>query len=137
VNYNRNTIFLYVLSAILISTVISYFVVASGEYSDLLDVLAVNVKGETLEHQVEISLFIATGIFDLVMMGWILKTNKKSIIPYALISAVSITMIGISIVSRTVGGLIVGVEYYVGKSDVLTKALQAISVGLSCILYLK
>jgi hypothetical protein len=35
------------------------------------------------------------------------------------------------IASRTVGVPIVGVEYYVGKLDMVSKALQVIIIGLS------
>jgi hypothetical protein len=40
-------------------------------------------------------------------------------------------MIGIYIASRTIGVPVVGIEYYVGKIDVVSKILQAAIIGLA------
>jgi hypothetical protein len=47
--------------------------------------------------------------------------------------AVSAFLIVAYIASRTLGVPIVGVEYYVGRLDILTKIFQAIVIGLSCV----
>jgi hypothetical protein len=47
------------------------------------------------------------------------------------IVGVSVILIATYIASRTVGVPIVGVEYYVGKLDMVSKALQVIIIGLS------
>jgi len=48
-------------------------------------------------------------------------------------NAVSAFLIVAYIASRTLGVPIVGVEYYVGRLDILTKILQGIVIGLSCV----
>ena len=52
-----------------------YFVVASQEYSDLVEYLEVGIQGETQEKQVEMALFIGAGIVYLGLFVWILKTK--------------------------------------------------------------
>jgi len=47
--------------------------------------------------------------------------------------AVSAFLIVAYIASRTLGVPIVGVEYYVGRLDILTKIFQGIVIGLSCV----
>jgi hypothetical protein len=47
------------------------------------------------------------------------------------VGGVSVILIATYIASRTVGVPIVGVEYYVGKLDMISKALQIIIIGLS------
>jgi hypothetical protein len=55
---SRNIIMMYVLLAFMLATAIVYFIVASQEYSDLLEFQEVGIDGETQEKQVEITLFI-------------------------------------------------------------------------------
>jgi hypothetical protein len=40
-------------------------------------------------------------------------------------------MIGIYIASRTVGVPVVGVEYYIGRIDIVSKILQAAIIGIA------
>jgi hypothetical protein len=80
------------------------------------------------------TLFIGAGI--IVYLGlfvWILKTKLRNKIPYIVIAAVSIVLINCNIytASRTIGVPIVGVEYYIGKLDMVNKVLQVIMIGIS------
>ena len=59
-----------------------------------------------------------------------LKSQRQQIIDF-IQAGVSIVLIVTYIASRTVGVPIVGVEYYVGKLDMVNKALQVIIIGLS------
>src|SRR5215475_1141583 len=104
---------IYILLALILSVAIIYFIVASQEYSDLLEFQQIGIEGETQEKYVEISLFIGAGIVYLGLFGWILKTKLKTTIPYIAITVVSVILIVTYIASRTVGVPIVGVEYYV------------------------
>jgi hypothetical protein len=47
------------------------------------------------------------------------------------VAGISVILIGTYIASRTIGVPIVGVEYYVGKLDMVSKVLQVIIIGLS------
>jgi hypothetical protein len=122
---------MYVLLAFMLATAIVYFIVASQEYSDLLEFQEVGIDGETQEKQVEITLFICSGVTYIGLFAWILGAKLRSKIPHVVVAGVSIILIATYIASRTVGVPIVGVEYYVGKLDMVSKALQVIIIGLS------
>jgi hypothetical protein len=122
---------MYILLALIVSTAVIYFVVASQEYSDLLEFLEVGIQGETQEKQVEMTLFIGAGIVYLGLFVWILKTKIRSKIPYIVVAAVSVILIATYAASRTIGVPIVGVEYYIGKLDMVSKVLQVIMIGIS------
>ena len=128
---SRNIIMMYVLSAFMLTTAIVYFIVASQEYSDLLEFQEVGIDGETQEKQVEITLFIGSGVTYIGLFAWILGAKLRSKTPYVVVAGVSVILIATYIASRTVGVPIVGVEYYVGKLDMISKALQVIIIGLS------
>ena len=126
-----SSIIRYILLALIVSTAVIYFVVASQEYSDLVDFLQVGIQGETQEKQVEMTLFIGAGIVYLGLFVWILKTKIRSKIPYIVVAAVSVILIATYVASRTIGVPIVGVEYYIGKLDMVSTALQVIMIGMS------
>ena len=122
---------MYVLLALMLSTAIVYFMVASQEYNDLVDFLQVGIQGETQEKQVEMALFIGAGIVYLGLFVWILKTKIRSKIPYIAVAAISAILIATYAASRTIGVPIVGVEYYIGKLDMVNKVLEVIMIGMS------
>jgi hypothetical protein len=115
----------------MLSTAIIYFMVASQEYSDLLEFLDVGIQGETQEKQVEMTLFIGSGIVYLGLLAWIFKTKLRSKVPYIVVALVSVVLIVTYAASRTIGVPMVGVEYYVGKLDMVSKVLQVIIIGMS------
>ena len=122
---------MYILLALMLSTAIIYFMVASQEYSDLLEFLDVGIQGETQEKQVEMTLFIGSGIVYLGLLAWIFKTKLRSKVPYIIVALVSVVLIVTYAASRTIGVPMVGVEYYVGKLDIVNKVLQVIIIGIS------
>ena len=128
---SSSSIIMYILLALIVSTAVIYFIVASQEYSDLLEFLQVGIQGETQEKQVEMALFIGAGIVYLGLFVWILKTKLRSKIPYIVVAAVSVILIVTYWASRTVGVPLVGVEYYIGKLDMANKVLEVIMIGMS------
>ena len=134
---NRNSVLLIIFCGLLLSVAIVYFLVATQEYDDLLDYLGAGIKGETQEKQIEMSLFISTGIFYIIMLIWIIKPKNKRSVPYFLSFVISVMMICIYVASRTVGVPPIGIEYYVGKLDVLTKTLQVFIIGISVYLFIQ
>ena len=122
---------MYILLALIVSTAVIYFIVASQEYSDLLEFLEVGIQGETQEKQVEMTLFIGSGIVYLGLFVWILKTKLRSKIPYIVVGAVPVILIVTYAASRTIGVPLVGVEYYIGKLDMANKVLEVIMIGIS------
>jgi len=124
-------VLVYILAALVVSTAVVYFYVASGEYSDMIDFIDAGVMGEIQEKQIEMTLFLTTGIGYMVTVIWMLKKKLSSILPYIVLTAGSIAMIGIYIASRTVGVPPIGIEYYIGKMDMTTKVFQVLISGLS------
>src|SRR5215208_7455372 len=126
-----SSIIMYILLVLIVSTAVIYFVVASQEYSDLVEFLDVGIQGETQEKQVEMTLFIGSGIVYLGLFVWILKTKLRSKIPYIAVAAISAILIVTYAASRTIGVPLVGVEYYIGKLDMANKILEVIMIGIS------
>ena len=122
---------MYILLALMVSTAVVYFLVASQEYNDLLGFLEVGIQGETQEVQVEMALFIGAGIVYLGLVVWMLKTKLRSKIPYIVVATVSAVLIATYMASRTIGVPIVGVEYYIGKLDIVNKVLEVMIIGIS------
>ena len=77
------------------------------------------------------TLFIGAGIVYLGLFVWILKTKIRSKSPYIVVATVSVILIATYAASRTIGVPIVGVEYYIDKLDMVSKALQVIMIGMS------
>ena len=77
------------------------------------------------------ALFIGAGIVYLGLLVWILKTKLRSKIPYFVVAAISTVLIAMYVASRTIGVPLVGVEYYVGRLDIVNKAIQVIIIGIS------
>ena len=132
----RTTTIIYSLSAVLVASGFAYLLVANSECSDHNDLASVGMKAnEFAEKQFEISFFIVAAAIYFELCTWVLKSrnNRRRKVPYIVSIAVSAFLIVAYIASRTVGVPIVGVEYYVGRLDILTKIFQDIVIGLSCI----
>jgi hypothetical protein len=124
-------IVVYLLAILLISNAIVYFIVAFQEYGDLVEFLQIGINGETQEKYIEISVFVGAALIYSGLVIWVLKSGLKNKNPYMVSAVFSIIMIGIYIASRTIGVPVVGIEYYVGKIDVVSKILQAAIIGLA------
>ena len=121
-------IVVYLLAIILFSNAIVYLIVAFQEYGDLVEFQQI---GETQEKYLEISVFVGAVLIYLGLVVWVLKSRLKNKNPYMVSAVFSIIMIGIYIASRTIGVPVVGVEYYVGKIDIVSKILQAAIIGIA------
>ena len=128
---NKNLLIIYALCGFMAATGIVYFLVAYGEYTDWMELLNFGIQDETTEKQVEITLFVISGLIYFAIIFWLIKARyiKKS--PYITAIIVSVALIITYVASRTVGVPIVGVEYYVGKLDVISKILQVVVIALS------
>ena len=58
----KNLLIIYALCGIMAITGILYFLVAYGEYTDWMELLNFGIHDETTEKQVEITLFIVSGL---------------------------------------------------------------------------
>ncbi len=130
---NRNLLIVYALCGILVATGRVYFLVAYGEYTDWVELLNFGIHDETTEKQVEITLFITSGLIYLGLVLWLIKTRFMKKSPYIAAIVVSVALIITYAASRTVGVPIVGVELYVGKLDVISKIMQVLVIALSIV----
>jgi hypothetical protein len=128
---NLQHIIVYILAAVTLSTAVIYFILAYNEYSSLIEFAAEGLDGEISELQIEIALFAGSGIIYLGLLGWILVKKLKSILPYPILIIISMILIITYAASRTVGVPIIGVEFYIGKYDMITKVLQGIIVAIA------
>jgi hypothetical protein len=120
----------YSLAGILVIIGIVYCLVANSEYEDSKEMAVMGIAGEASEKQFETSFFISAGVVNFILAGLVLK-SKRSIIPYLASAGISAGLIVVYIASRTIGVPVVGVEYYVGRLDLISKVLQAIAIILS------
>ena len=127
---NQNIV-VYLLAVLLFANAIVYFIVAFQEYNDLIEFQQIGIEDETQEKQLEISVFLGSALVYLGLVSWVLKSRLKNENPYLVSAMFSIIMIGIYIASRTVGVPVVGVEYYIGKYNIITKVLQGIIIATS------
>jgi hypothetical protein len=128
---NIQHLLIYILAAIVLSTSIIYFILSSNEYKSLVEFAAEGLDGEISELQIEIALFAGSAIIYLGLLGWILVIKLKSILPYSILIVLSTVLIITYAASRTVGVPVIGVEFYIGKYDMITKVLQGVIIALS------
>jgi hypothetical protein len=128
---NREYVLIYILASVVLATAIIYFILAYNEYTSLIEFAAEGLDGEISELQIEISLFAGSGILYLGLLGWILVKKLKSIIQYSILIGISTILIITYAASRTIGVPVIGVEFYIGKYDILTKVLQGIIIAIS------
>jgi hypothetical protein len=126
----RNKLTGYSLAGILVIIAIVYCMVANSEYEDSVEMSEMGIIGEANEKQFETSFFISAAIVNFVLAGLVIKSNR-SVIPYYASAGVSAILIAVYIASRTVGVPVVGVEYYIGRLDLISKILQAVAIALS------
>jgi|RhiMetdeSRZDD1v2_1073273.scaffolds.fasta_scaffold36849_8 hypothetical protein len=124
-------IIVFILAAIVLSTSIIYFILATNEYQSLVEFAAEGLDGEISELQIEITLFAGSGIIYLILLGWILVKKLNNIVPYTLLIAISTILIITYASSRTIGVPIIGIEFYIGKYDMITKVLQGVIIAIS------
>jgi hypothetical protein len=128
---SRHNVAVFILAILIITTATFYFILAQNEYENLIEFAAEGLVGEIPELQIEVVLFAGSGIVYLGILGWILLKRLKSILPYTTLIIVSLVLIITYAASRTVGVPIIGVEFYIGKYDMITKVLQGIIIAVS------
>ena len=74
---NLQFLMVYLLPAVITLTLIIYFILASNEYSDLIEFAAEGLEGEISELQIEIALFAGSALIYLGLLGWILVKKIK------------------------------------------------------------
>jgi hypothetical protein len=126
----NNKLIAYSLAGVLVIIGVIYCLVANSEYEDSKEMAAMGIDGETAEKRFETTFFISTGVVNFILAGLVIKSNR-SVIPYLASAGISVGLIVIYVASRTVGVPVVGVEYYIGRLDLISKVLQAVAIVLS------
>jgi hypothetical protein len=130
IEMRNNKPIVYSLAGVLVIIGVLYCLVANSEYEDSKEMAAMGIEGETAEKRFETTFFVSTAVVNFVLAGLVIKANR-SVIPYLATAGISGGLIAIYVASRTVGVPVVGVEYYVGRLDLISKVLQAVATVLS------
>jgi hypothetical protein len=130
IEMRNNKPIVYSLAGVLVIIGVLYCLVANSEYEDSKEMAAMGIEGETAEKRFETTFFVSTAVVNFVLAGLVIKANR-SVIPYLATAGISVGLIAIYVASRTVGVPVVGVEYYVGRLDLISKVLQAVATVLS------
>jgi hypothetical protein len=101
-----------------------YFVTAYSQMQESSD----------LPSQIQTMLFATAAIVYLPLGIWMIKNNLRSRAPYVIASLVSIALIGLYVLSRTISLPLVGIQEDVGIVDILAKITQGSIVVISLLL---
>src|ERR1700687_1866824 len=91
-------------------------------------------ESSNLPSQIQTMLFATAAIVYLPLGIWMIKNNLRSRAPYVIASLVSIALIGLYVLSRTVSLPLVGIQEDVGIVDILAKITQGSIVVISLLL---
>ena len=80
---------------------------------------------------IETMLFTTTAISYLPLGIWMVKNKLHSRAPYVIASLISLALIGLYIISRTISLPIVGIQEDVGVIDIVSKITQGLIISLS------
>jgi hypothetical protein len=140
---NKSAIFVYIVSALMISTAAIYFIVAAQDYSKLLQPEASSDstitsatteskdQGDIISTINEIVFFIVVGVAYIAAGIWMLENKYYSKIPYILAIIGSIALIAFYISTRTMNIPSIGVQDDIGTIDMLSKVMQVAIAGIS------
>ena len=101
-----------------------YFVTAYSQMQESSDIPSL----------IQTMLFATAAIVYLPLGIWMIKNNLHSRAPYVIASLVSIALIGLYVVSRTVSLPLVGIQEDVGMVDILAKITQGSIIVISLLL---
>ena len=129
----------YIVTALMLSTAVIYFVVASQSYSEITSQSSIDkdALAEIMGITNELIFFTIVGIAYILVGFWMLKRKYHSKIPYIVAITGSAALIIFYIATRTVNLPTIGLETDVGIIDTVSKILQgAIIVGSLLVLRL-
>lgn len=115
-----------VVSILMVLSGIIYFI---SSYMETLDASSLDVSS-----QIQTMFFATAGIVYVPLGIWMLKNRLHSRAPYVISILVSVFMIFLYIVSRSINLPVVGIQTDVGVIDLLTKIIQVGIIAFSAIL---
>jgi hypothetical protein len=124
------SVIVYVVTALMLSTAVIYFVVASQSYSELSKLASQSsidkdALSEIMGITNELIFFTIVGIAYILVGFWMLKRKYHSKIPYIVAITGSAALIVFYIVTRTVNLPTIGLQTDIGIIDTVSKILQA------------
>jgi hypothetical protein len=125
----------YIVTALMLSTAVIYFVVAFQSYSELSKITSQSsidkdTLGEIMGITNELIFFTIVGIAYILVGFWMIKRKYHSKIPYIVAITGSAALIIFYVATRTVNLPTIGLETDIGTIDTVSKILQgAIIVG--------
>ncbi len=134
---SRNTTIAYIVIALMLSTAVVYFIVASEAYIELSHSVSSSISSpssssskEELEDMMgttnEVIFFTIVGIAYAVVAVWMLENKRHdNKVLYVIATIGSLALIILYIISRTVNLPLIGFEEDIGSLDILSKVLQA------------
>ena len=84
--------------------------------------------------QIQTMLFTTAAVSYLPLGIWMIKNRLHSRAPYVIASLISVALIGLYVMSRTVNLPVVGIQDDVGVVDVVSKAVQGGIIVVSLLL---
>ena len=132
----------YIVTALMLSTAVIYFVVAFQSYSELSKITSQSSIDKDALTEImgitnELIFFTIVGIAYILVGFWMLKRKYHSKIPYIVAITGSAALIIFYIATRTISLPTIGLETDIGIIDTVSKILQgAIIVGSLLVLRL-
>lgn len=117
------------LAVLMLSTAGVYFAATSQAVGELTQA----TENEVIGLQLETIFFAAVAVAYIPLAVWVIKANRKQIIPYLIAIIGSLSLIILYVISRTVGLPIVGVQGDIGSVDMISKFLQG--AVIACAIY--
>ena len=116
--------FILVTTVLVLANSGIYFVTAYSQMQESSDTAS----------QIQTMLFTTAAISYLPLGVWMIKNKLHSRAPYVIASLISVALIGLYVISRTVSLPVVGIQEDVGTIDVLCKISQGGIVVVSLLL---
>ncbi len=119
----------YIVVALMLSTAVIYFVVASESYSEISKLTSQSTINKDALSEImgitnELIFFTIVGIAYIIVGFWIIKRKYHSKVPYIVAIAGSAALIVFYIATRTVSVATIGLQTDIGTIDTVSKILQ-------------
>jgi hypothetical protein len=140
ITVNRTATIAYIITALMLSTAVIYFIVASQDYTELSNSVSFqnSISKDALADLIgttnEMIFFMIVGIAYILVGFWMIKRKYHSKIPYIVAIAGSAALIVFYIATRTVSLPTIGLQTDVGSIDIAAKALQSAIIAGSLIM---
>ncbi len=137
---NRTATIVYILTALLLSTAVIYFIVAFQDYTELSQSVSSqnSINKDALADLIgttnEMIFFTIVGIAYLLVGFWMIKRKYHSKIPYIVAITGSAALIVFYVATRTVSLPTIGLQTDVGSIDIAAKVLQSAIIAGSLIM---